>query len=97
MKTVLVTGTNRGLGLEFVKQYLEAGNRVIATARDPQSCAPLQALLEQYPKQLTLHALDVASAESRKAFSKAVGDQAIHLLINNAGVHGGWGPAGQTG
>lgn len=95
MKTVLVTGTNRGLGLEFVKQYLEAGNRVIASARDPQQCAPLQALLAQYPKQLTLHALDVASADSRKAFSKAVGDQAIHLLINNAGVHGGWGQLGK--
>lgn len=95
MKTVLVTGTNRGLGLEFVKQYLEAGNRVIATAREPRQCAPLQALLEQYPKQLTLHALDVTSAESRKAFSKAVGDRAIHLLINNAGVHGGWGQLGK--
>lgn len=95
MKTVLITGTNRGLGLEFTRQYLAAGQRVIATARAPQDCPDLQALLADYPEHLTLHALDVTSDESRKALSKAVGDQAIHLLINNAGVHGGWGQLGQ--
>ena len=95
MKTVLITGTNRGLGLEFVKQYLEAGQRVIATARDPASSEELQALREQYPKQLSLYALDVASADSRKQFVNAIGDQPVHLLINNAGVHGGWGQLGK--
>lgn len=95
MKTVLITGTNRGLGLEFVKQYLEAGQKVIATARDPAQSAELQALRERYSKQLSLHALDVISADSRKQFAKAIGDQPVHLLINNAGVHGGWGQLGK--
>jgi len=95
MKTVLITGTNRGLGLEFVKQYLEAGQHVIATARDPSSADELQALLDQYPKSLSIYALDVASADSRKQFVKAIGDQPVHLFIHNAGVHGGWGQLGK--
>ena len=95
MKTVLITGTNRGLGLEFVKQYLESGQRVIATARAPAQSQPLQALLEQYPQQLTLCTLDVSDPESRKQFAKTIGDQPIHLMINNAGVHGGWGQLGK--
>jgi NAD(P)-dependent dehydrogenase (short-subunit alcohol dehydrogenase family) len=95
MKTVLITGTNRGLGLEFVKQYLEAGQKVIATARDPAQSTELQALRERFPDQLSLHPLDVVSADSRKQFAKAIGDQPVHLLINNAGVHGGWGQLGK--
>lgn len=95
MKTILITGTNRGLGLEFVKQYLEAGQKVIATARDPGKASELQALRERYPQQLSLHALDVISADSRKRFANAIGDQPVHLLINNAGVHGGWGQLGK--
>ena len=95
MKTVLITGTNRGLGLEFVKQYLEAGNRVLATARVPEESAELQALKQQYPNHLSLYELDVSSADSRKQFAKAIGDQPLHLLINNAGVHGGWGQLGK--
>lgn len=95
MKTVLITGTNRGLGLEFVKQYLEAGQRVIATARDPGKAAELQALHKQYPQQFSLYALDVASADSRKQFARDIGNQPVHLLIHNAGVHGGWGELGQ--
>lgn len=91
MKTILITGTNRGLGLEFVSQFLAAGQRVIATARDPGNAPALQALREQYPRQLSLHALDVANASSRDQLVNDLADEPIHLLINNAGVHGGWG------
>ncbi|MAR92316.1 MAG: SDR family oxidoreductase [Pseudomonadota bacterium] len=88
MKTILITGTNRGLGLEFTRQYLQEGQRVIATARQPEAAAELQALRESYPDTLTLQALDVTDPESREALSEAVGDRVIHLLINNAGYYG---------
>lgn len=88
MKTVFITGASRGLGLEFSKQYLAAGNRVIATARDPEQSAGLQSLLQEYGDNLKIHALDVTSEQSRRAVSEAVGDKVIHLLINNAGYYG---------
>lgn len=88
MKTVLITGASRGLGLEFTKQYLEKGNRIIACARDPQQSEGLQALASQYPDTLQLLALDVTDPQSRKALLDAVGDKQIHLLINNAGYFG---------
>lgn len=88
MRTVLITGTNRGLGLEFVKQYLEAGSRVIATVREPGQAPALTALKQQYADALTVLPLDVADASSRQALSNAIGDKVIHLLINNAGYYG---------
>ncbi|HVL01591.1 MAG TPA: SDR family oxidoreductase [Dongiaceae bacterium] len=95
MKTVLITGANRGLGLEFAKQYLEQGNRVIATARDLEKAKELQGLARQFPETLTLHVLDVTDAASRKQLARDLDNQPIHLLINNAGVSGGWGSFGK--
>ena len=88
MKTVFITGANRGLGLEFSRQYLAAGNRVIATARNPEDSEGLQALKKEYGEHLSLYPLDVTDANSRAAVSDAVGDRVIHLLINNAGYYG---------
>ncbi|RLT98105.1 SDR family oxidoreductase [Ketobacter sp.] len=88
MKTVFITGASRGLGLEFTKQYLVAGNRVIATARDPGQSAGLQQLAQEYGDNLKLYPLDVTDAQSRRKVSTAVGDRVIHLLINNAGYYG---------
>lgn len=95
MKTVLVTGAGRGLGLEFAKQYLEQGNRVIATARDLAKYPALQALAKQFPELLTLHTLNVTDAQSRQQLARDLDGQPIHLLINNAGVSGGWGTLGK--
>lgn len=95
MKTVLVTGANRGLGFEFVRQYLEAGQRVIATVRDPGKASALQSLVERFPATLTLHSLDVTDAQSRLQLARALDGQPLHLLINNAGVSGGWGELGR--
>ena len=95
MKTVLITGANRGLGLEFTRQYLDAGNRVIATARDLDKADALRALADTHAGQLSLHTLDVADAKSREQLSRDLKDQPIHILINNAGVHGGWGLLGK--
>lgn len=88
MKTVVITGANRGIGLEFVKQYLGSGYSVIAGARNPDAADELQKLTAQFQKQLKILPLDVADEASRKAFVATIGDQIIHLLINNAGYYG---------
>lgn len=95
MKTILITGASRGLGLEFTRQYLAADNRVIATARHPDQSDGLQTLKQEFGNNLTLHALDVTDQASRRALSDAVGDKVIHLLINNAGYYGNTDPLGK--
>lgn len=88
--TALVTGANRGLGLEFCRQLLTGGTRVIATCRQPQQADALHALAELHPQQLHVLALDVADAHSRAALVNALprvlGDAGIDLLVLNAGV-----------
>ncbi|MDX1694530.1 MAG: SDR family oxidoreductase [Ketobacteraceae bacterium] len=86
MKTVVITGANRGIGLEFVRQYQEEGWKVIAGCRSPESAAELNKL--QAKGNLTVLPVDVSNNVSRRNFSKAIGDQAIHLFINNAGIYG---------
>lgn len=87
MRTVLISGANRGLGLEFARQHLAAGDKVVAGARDPGRAEELRALPGQ--DRLEIHALDVADEASVEAFRSAVGGQPIDLLIANAGVWGG--------
>ena len=58
--TVLITGSNRGLGLEFSRQYAAAGWNVIATCRNPQAAEELQSLAEQY-NQVVVEKMDVTS------------------------------------
>jgi NAD(P)-dependent dehydrogenase (short-subunit alcohol dehydrogenase family) len=87
MRTLLISGANRGLGLEFVRQYLAAGDKVIAGVRDPAQAEALRALPGQ--DRLEVHALDVAEGASVEAFRAAVGGQPIDILIANAGVYGG--------
>ncbi len=87
MATVLITGTNRGIGLEFVKQYLQRGDTVLATCRDPSSAGAIADLATGESK-LQLFALDVTSEQSMVEFAAAIKDQAIDIFINNAGVYG---------
>ena len=88
MSRYVVTGTNRGIGLEFVSQLLAQGHQVVATARNPQPVPALQALANQYRTQLTLLPLDLADESSVQIFAAEVGRQPIDVLINNAGVYG---------
>ncbi len=85
---ILITGANRGLGLEFVSQYLAEGAYVFAAARKPYSPA-LLTLAETYQDSLCLLALDVTSAKDLQAAVDLVEKQAgkLDLLINNAGVY----------
>ena len=87
MATVLVTGANRGLGLEFCKQYASEGWRVLACCRMPQAASELTSLAERSP-QVSVFALDVADFAQIEGLAAQLQDTSIDVLINNAGVYG---------
>ena len=87
MPTLLISGANRGLGLEFVKQYAAEGWDVIAGVRRPDEAAELRALAEG--GKVEVHALDAAEPNSIDSFKGAVGGRPLDLVIANAGVYGG--------
>ena len=87
MATILVTGANRGLGIEFVEQYLNEGNEVIATYRNENSSMDLIEMGNER-SNLKLLQLDVSSKKSLNSFAENLGDSPIDIFINNAGVYG---------
>ena len=90
MVRVLITGANRGLGLEFVKQLLNRGDTVIATFREPNDLSNLNNLKNTFRKCLKILSLDVSSSDSRNQAFKNIKEQFeyIDILINNAGTTG---------
>ena len=88
MATVLVTGANRGLGLEFARQYADDNCSVIATARNPQAATALHELAARRPGRVTVAQLDVADDDSVKALTRELQGRPIDLLIHNAGILG---------
>jgi len=78
--TYLITGANRGLGLEFARQLSTRGDRILATARDPDKATDLARLVHQ------VIPLDVADEKSIEGLAEHVRDQPIDVLINNAGI-----------
>ncbi|HUW72452.1 MAG TPA: SDR family oxidoreductase [Methyloceanibacter sp.] len=93
MPSTLITGANRGLGLEFARQYAADGWQVYATCRNPNSASELRKLADASDQNVQVLALDVTDLASIKAAAAALDGQAIDLLLNNAGVGG---PRGQT-
>jgi len=87
MKTVLVTGANRGLGLEFCKQYAEAGWQVIAGCRKPSNASDLKQLAQQHAA-IQIRALDVSDHQQIDGLALSLKDVNLDLLISNAGVYG---------
>ncbi len=87
MRTVLITGANRGLGLEFAKQYAAKGWRIIATARNPAEAFDLNKLADERPN-VDVEALDVTDPASVDALAKRLANRPIDVLINNAGYFG---------
>jgi NAD(P)-dependent dehydrogenase (short-subunit alcohol dehydrogenase family) len=88
MTTVLITGANRGIGLEHVRQYAAAGVDVIATCRDPASAAELQAIAAAHPGKVRIETLSVNDAASVAALAARLAGVAVDVLINNAGTYG---------
>ena len=89
--TALVTGANRGIGLEFARQLLGRGEHVVATCRHPGKATSLNTLAGEYPGRLHVLPLDVGDDKSRAELLRelplVLGDDGrIDLLLNNAGV-----------
>ncbi len=83
MSTVLITGANRGIGLELTKRYAAAGHEVLACCRQGADTAALDGL-----DNVRVLNVAVADGESVAALAAEVGDQPIDILINNAGTPG---------
>ncbi|TYA69844.1 SDR family NAD(P)-dependent oxidoreductase [Seonamhaeicola marinus] len=87
-KTAIITGSNRGMGLGWVKHFLDEGYTVIATARKPEKAEELNALKKKYKKRLFIEKLDVTSEEDHKALGEMLkkNNIKIDIAISNAGV-----------
>jgi NAD(P)-dependent dehydrogenase (short-subunit alcohol dehydrogenase family) len=84
MPTVLITGANRGVGLEFARQYAAEGWRVHGACRDPGHATALKAV----KGDVQLHPLEVTDEAQIEALAKSLGNEPIDILINNAGIIG---------
>jgi NAD(P)-dependent dehydrogenase (short-subunit alcohol dehydrogenase family) len=89
MRNILITGANRGLGLEFTRQCLQRGDQVFATARQPDKSPGLRELQAAHPEALVVIPLDLTEAESLESCHAQVRDKvdSLHWLINNAGLN----------
>ena len=83
--TVLVTGANRGIGFEFVKQYAERGHRVIATCRNPDKAEELQAYAADRDNVIVEY-LDLEDLAGIDALAARYADGPLDMLINNAAL-----------
>jgi NAD(P)-dependent dehydrogenase (short-subunit alcohol dehydrogenase family) len=87
MKTLLITGASRGIGLEFCNQYAAAGWHVLACCRDPDKADALNKLAVRYPGLIKLHALDVTNHAQIEQLARTLSAETIDLLINDAGIY----------
>ncbi|MEM7083231.1 MAG: SDR family oxidoreductase [Pseudomonadota bacterium] len=85
--TVLITGANRGIGLQFVNAFAQEQWSVIACCRDPQSASELSALSAQH-EAVEVHALDVTDYSQMAALARQLDDTPIDILLSNAGIYG---------
>lgn len=90
LSTCIITGANRGIGLELVRTYLETNIWMVhACCRDLDGAESLQVLKQEFGERLELHSLDVTRETSIKNFALSLKDKQIDLLLNNAGIMGG--------
>lgn len=86
MPSVLVTGANRGIGLEFARQYLAEGWQVYAACREPARAPRLDALAGAAGDRFVTLQMDVTDAAQVKAAAERLKGEPLDVLINNAGV-----------
>lgn len=86
MASILITGSNRGLGLAWAEQYAREGWRVYATCRHPEEANALKQLAGMH-SNLTVHRLDVTHEAEISALAGELENEPIDILLNNAGVY----------
>lgn len=89
MKTILITGANRGIGLEFSRQYAAEGWRVLACCRHPEKSDALCKLATRHPELIKIQTLDVSDHAQIERLAQSLANDSIDLLINNAGIYPG--------
>lgn len=85
MANILITGSNRGLGLELARQYAQSGWRVFATCRHPAEASDLHRLADEH-SAVSIHRLDVTVVEDIKAITHELRGVPLDILFNNAGI-----------
>jgi short-subunit dehydrogenase len=83
MSKIFITGTNRGLGLEFVKQFLNRGDQVTATCRNPKDASELNKLQDN--QNLQIFSLDVGDHSAVQKLQQQLVDQPIDILLTTLG------------
>ena len=86
MINVLITGANRGLGLGFVKKYLEKNANVLCTTRDISGSKELLECKERYPNNIEIFELDLLKENGAETLANQLNGMPIDILINNAGI-----------
>jgi NAD(P)-dependent dehydrogenase (short-subunit alcohol dehydrogenase family) len=92
MSTILITGANLGLGLEFARQYAANGWEVLAASRQPSNSVDLKQIATQYPK-VVLHRLDVTDEKSVRELGAKLNGKPIDVLLHSSGIYPRKGPA----
>ncbi len=87
-KSILVTGANRGIGLEVVRYYAHQGWHVFASCRAPENAHALNKMVQQFNDQIHVIPLDVTRQKHITRLAATLANQPIDILFNNAGVYG---------
>lgn len=88
MKTVVITGANRGIGLEHARCYAERGLQVFATARSLANAGELHTIAARCNGAIKVVAYDAALPDGHRLLKDAIGDTPVDLLLANAGIMG---------
>ena len=94
MATILITGANRGIGLELTRQYAADGWNVLACCRSPENAHDLNKLAASSAGKVSVYLLDVSNAAQRMSLAAQLKGQPIDILFNSAGVSGSWSTQG---